>query len=131
MKKSLLSQILKECRDSLPNHPQFSHFPHWTYFVRDNEILTVGLNRSLEPSKKYGYHDNPDPTFKPKYHSELDALRKCNRGLHDLDVVNVRLNKAGQLRLSLPCRTCRNLLALLDVRRVYFTTEVGWGVIKS
>jgi hypothetical protein len=129
IRKSLLTKFLAYARTGLTNHPQYEAFPHWTFFVRNNELLNVGLNRVMEPPKKFGYHArHEDPKFRPKIHSELDALRNFNRGLHNLTVVNIRLNREGQTRLSIPCQPCRNLLInVLEVDRIYFTTEEGWG----
>ncbi len=126
MKKSMLTQILLKCRKDLPEHPEYLHFPHWTFFIRNNEFVSQGVNRKHEPEKKYGYHIKD---FKPKWHAELDAIRRCRRGLADLIVVNVRLNKNGNARMSMPCKTCRNLLYAIDVKKIYFTTESGWGTL--
>lgn len=83
----------------------------------------------MEPPKKFGYHARyNDKAFRPKLHAELDALRNYKRGLHNLTVVNIRLNREGQTRLSIPCQPCRNLLInVLEVDKIYFTTEEGWG----
>jgi len=127
--KSLLNRTLAHARATLLDHPQYMAFPHWTFFVRNNEILTVGMNRVMEPPKKYGYHSRyVDPKFRSKLHAELDALRSFKRGLHNLTVINIRLNREGQTRLSFPCQPCRNLLInVLEVDKIYFTTEEGWG----
>jgi deoxycytidylate deaminase len=126
MKKQLLDHFLQQCRRTLQKHPQYENFPHWTFLVRDNQVISVGMNRKHEPSKVYGYHNlNQDEDFKPKWHSELDAVIKNRRGFKG--IVNVRLNKLGQTRISMPCKVCRGILTNLNVKKIFFTTESQWG----
>lgn len=128
MRKSILDNCLQYAIRNLENHPEYLCFPHWSFVIRDNEILTVGVNRKHEPDKSLGFHNNADPLFRPKLHSEVDAIRKCNkRGLQDISIVNVRLNRSGETRVSLPCSNCRRILDVIGVKRVYFTTEKSWG----
>lgn len=129
MNKKILNLILNDCKKSLKKHPQYNYYPHWTYLIRNNEIIAIGKNNGFEPSKKFGYHRHKDPTYIPKCHSELNAIKSCKRGLENLIVVNVRLNKSGKIRMAMPCKTCRNLLNSLNVKKVFFTTEFGWGQI--
>lgn len=131
MKKALLDQILRQCYRELPKHPQLEHFAHWTYLVQDNKIISYGVNRHHEPPKKFGYHNVSisfkGEAFRPKWHSELDAVKRCRGNVRGCTAVNVRLNKSGQVRMSMPCAACRNLLYVTNVKKVYFTTEFGWG----
>lgn len=131
MRKSLLNHILKDCQRKLDKHPEHNHFMHWTYIIRGtDEIAAIGVNKGVEPDKKYGYHYNGrgvDCYYTPKTHSELDAMARCKLSLRNSIVVNVRLNKIGQARMSMPCKVCRSMLAAMKVKKVYFTTEYGWG----
>ena len=148
MKKFLLQEILKKCHAQLPRHPQKDNFIHWTFLVKDGKIISCGVNRPIEPPRHYGYHrefetvksvqgstphhiksglDAQDKPLIPKWHSELDAIKKCRGSLVDCVAVNVRLNKTGQERISMPCKTCRRLLYVTNIKKVFFTTEFGWG----
>lgn len=129
MKKSLLNQAIIRSRRDLAKHPERNNFPHWTFVVWENKIVAIGLNRKCEPDRKYGYHRIEDKTFVPKLHSELDAIRHCNRNWSLVEMINVRLNREGVVRLAMPCLTCRNLISVLGIKRVYFTTESGWGIL--
>lgn len=131
MKKSLLVEALRLSRKALPKHPEYSCYPHFTFLVQDNQIVEMGLNRRHEPPRKLGYHNHKDKTFRPKWHSELDALHKYRLAPGSFEIINVRLNKAGETRLAVPCSTCRNILDVLRCGRAYFTTESGWGVLLS
>lgn len=125
MRKSLLAQILDRCQRELISHPQYDFFAHWTFLVKNNKIISNGVNRAYEPPRCFGYHSRRD--CKPKWHSEADAIRRSKRNLVDCIAVNVRLNKQGRVRLSMPCQVCRHILNVVGVKKVYFSTEYGWG----
>ncbi len=129
MKKSILREALKRCSQEIDTHPQRDYFAHWTFLVRDNRVISVGINRDKEPPKYFGYHkpELVEIGFKPKWHSELDAVSRCKQAIYGCEAINVRMNKHGQLRLSLPCKACRHLLAIVNCRKVWFTTDYDWG----
>lgn len=132
MKKAILQDILKRCHHQLQlgTHPQKDNFIHWTFLVRENRIISSGVNRPVEPPRCFGYHREickEGPPLIPKLHSELDAYRRCREDFRGCFVVNVRLNKSGEERISMPCVTCRKLLWTNQAKKVFFTTELGWG----
>lgn len=131
MNKKLLGNILRDCKKDLINHPEYKNFAHWTFLIRDNQIISEGKNHRGEPSKKYGYHNHIDKDYRPKFHSELYAIRKCKRGLEDITLVNVRLNRLGEVKMAMPCKVCQNILRNLDIKKIYFTTEDGWSLIDN
>jgi deoxycytidylate deaminase len=131
MKKSLLHTALVLAKGSLGNHPQFEHFPHWTFLVLDNQIVSTGVNRNSEPSRRFGYHNLKDtPTYRPKWHSELDAIYGCNRHLHGCVAINVRLSRLGEPRMAFPCKTCRKILKVIRCTKVFFTTDDGFEIYQ-
>lgn len=129
MKKSILKNIIDQCKKELHKHPEKNHFAHWTFIYQYDRLISKGMNRSYEPPKSFGYHGK-EPSYKPKWHSEADAVKRARYNLVNCVAVNVRLNKSGQIRFSAPCQTCRNILYVINCRKVYFTTEYGWGVIR-
>ncbi len=131
MNKALLTKALKLARAKLQQHPQYSCFPHWTFIVRANQIIGYGLNRQHEPLRNYGYHTNDDKTYRPKWHSEVDAIKRVyRRGLSSFEAINIRLNRRGECRPSMPCGTCSALLKVLGCNRVWFSTLNEWGTIN-
>lgn len=130
MKKLLLEETLKIARKGLKTHPEFNNFPHWSFIVFKNKIISFGVNKKQIPPKHFGYHQHSDPTFLPKFHSELDALKK-SKIKDNFNVINIRLNKQGQTRNSMPCKNCRILLRNFGCKKVYFTTEIGWGTLLN
>lgn len=108
------------------NHPQYQNFIHFSFVVQGNKIIGYGRNNCETPAKHMGYH-NRVPT--PKMHSEINAYRKT-RGILDrakpFYLVNVRLNKSGEVRLSKPCVCCYSLLNSLGCKQIYYSSEVGF-----
>lgn len=130
MKK--LDHLLKYCLRNLQEHPEYECYPHWTFLLnsRTHEILSTGLNRRHEPSRKYGYHRQWETGFIPKLHSELDAVMGTRVKPGMFYAVNVRLNKSKEPRISSPCKACKNLLWTLGCDRVYYTINEGWECVK-
>lgn len=129
MNSALLDQTLRFCRRNLLRHPQYDHFIHWSFLVFRNEVLAHGVNRKHEPHKNLGYHAKV-VGWPPKWHSELDAISRCWRMRNGIEVVNVRLNKRGETRMACPCRPCVGILRLFKVKKVLFTTDVGWSELR-
>ena len=61
-------------------------------------------------------------------HSELDALLRVDKGLlkkrPKLDLINVRFNRFGELRMSRPCEKCMPWCEAL-FRTIWYTTDEG------
>lgn len=126
-----LTKLVSVCSGELHTHPERLHFPHWSFVTSGHTVLAKGVNRRHEPPRHYGYHSLfKSPTYRPKWHAELDALTRYGRRGGKIDVVNVRLNRGGHPRMAMPCRACRDFMRMCNVNKVYFTTEVGWGLLK-
>lgn len=87
----------------------------------------------MEPFKWMGYHaalsaksEDNFPLI-PKWHSELDAIKKSKGKASGCTAVNVRLNKAGEMRMSMPCSVCHRLLYASNIKKVFFSTSLGWA----
>jgi hypothetical protein len=141
MKKTLLREALRIAREKLCNHPKLketakrSMFIHYSFVVQDNKIVEYGYNRSeKEPPKTFGYHDRfgGNDWYIPGTHSEVDAYRKA-KGLMNknkpFEIINIRLNRQGEIRLSAPCKCCHQLLQEFGCKTFYYTTDVGMSKI--
>lgn len=122
MTKQLLNDSLRRAQQSLQKHPQFDHYLHWSFIVQSNQIVEWGMNREAEPPKHWGYRPNS------KLHSEYCAYKKA-RGLLSngpFQLINIRLNRQGEMKLSRPCRTCQQWLTALGCNKLVWTTPQGW-----
>lgn len=124
-------QIFRDCvqiareKNSPTLHPEWGNFHHYTFIIQRGKVIEYGMNRCGPPPLGYGY-----PREFGKIHSEVDAYKKA-KGLLDstypFDIINIRLNKHDELRLSRPCRCCTNFLRSMECRNVYFSTDIGFA----
>jgi hypothetical protein len=133
MKKSLLKTAMQIARDKLRAHPERNNFPHYSFIIQNNKIVEWATNISKKiPPLHYGYHRNDDATFIPKFHAETFAYKKA-RGLLDDDtfqIINMRFNKRGDLRLSKPCKCCYELMTNLGCSRFYYSSPLGFMELR-
>lgn len=129
MKEFLLNQALNHAFKNLKKHPELNNFPHWSFVVVDSKIISTGVNQKTSPPKYFGYHNLIDPTFIPKYHSELRAIKKA-KIKNSFSLINVRLNKFGEIKNSMPCLKCKNILIEFNCKTVFYSTELGWQKLR-
>lgn len=131
MKKSILKYALKIAQDKLPFHPQLDHFPHYTFIIQNNKIVDWATNLSQDPPIHYGYNskENGDPFYRPKIHSEIAGYKKARGILKKniaFEILNIRLNKKGELRLSKPCICCFEIMKQLGCQKFYYSSDIGF-----
>src|SRR4051812_15473268 len=101
MRKSLVKAALRIAIRKLSGHPELANFLHYSFVVRDNQIVEWATNARQEPPRHYGYHRRCDASFRPKFHSEVRAYRRA-RGLigtgADFEMINIRLTRSGLVR---------------------------------
>ena len=139
MKKSLLVEAVRVSREKYSSHPQ-EEFIHYSFVVQDNQILGYGVNRSADPPIHWGYQrdrTNELPNhrrcqwenYRPKIHAEIDAYRKVKGIMNhnrDFEIINIRLNKKGEIRNSKPCSCCFKLLKELGCSKFWYSFEIGF-----
>lgn len=127
MRKSLLNEALKIAAANLENHPEYQHYAHFSFVVKDNQIVEWATNNSHTPPKHMGYGARIKGA-KPKTHSELMAYKKARRilGKRSFQMINVRLNRSYQVRLSKPCVCCDNIMREMGCTKIYYSSEVGF-----
>ena len=97
---------------------------HFSFLCKRNTILSVGMNsydKTHTIAKDLGYRKN-------NIHSELDAVLRFEGGKKDirnLDLVNIRLNRHGHVKMAMPCEGCTRLIVDLGIRRVWYTDFFG------
>lgn len=127
MKKSLLDEALKIASKNLKNHPEYQHYAHFTFIVKDNQIITWATNNAHTPPKHYGYGSRIKGAI-PKTHSEIRAYRRSRRilGRQSFQIINIRLNRSNQMRLSKPCCCCNNIMREMGCTKFYYSSPVGF-----
>lgn len=133
MKKSILRDCLSIAIDYLPKHPEFHYYPLYSFIIQNNKIIEWDTNDSGTPDHTiYPMYQSRvahlDGT--PKRHAEVNAWRKAKGIINKLkpfEVVNIRLNREGQVKLAAPCSCCTCFLKSLNASHTYFTTDAGWA----
>jgi tRNA(Arg) A34 adenosine deaminase TadA len=99
-------------------------FRHGCIIVKNNTIIASGFNslKTNNTLKKY----YPFPFF----HAESAALLRAGDRAADCTLVVVRINRAGTLRLSKPCRWCLQLMHYFAIRKCLYSTETGYDIIR-
>jgi tRNA(Arg) A34 adenosine deaminase TadA len=130
MKRTLLREALRlaAAKNTPEGHPSFfTKSRHFSFVVQNSKIVEYGVNRNVDPRVSFGYA----PTM--GQHSEYVALRKA-KGILDFDarweMLNIALNRRGEVRLSKPCPCCVNLLRYVGCWSVTFSTETGFAELK-
>ena len=131
MTSAIMRHCLSESLRRLPNHPQYKHYVHYSFAVVDGSVVVVGTNKSAVPPVHFGYNSRVP---EPKIHSELDAYRKLRKCVSisktDWELVNVRVNRSGEMKKSKPCSVCAEWLQSVGCKGVTYTTESGWEYLR-
>ena len=121
--------ILRECIRLARKNNTFinTHFRHFSFIIQRNKIVEWGKSLAqANPLTMFGY------STRSGVHSETNAYTKA-KGILDkyipFNVVNIRLTKSGDLRLSKPCACCYSFLENFGCTSVWFSTEVGFAKI--
>lgn len=121
--------ILKECtrisKRNLIKHPllDISSKLHFSFVILDNQIIGWGYNRVSVPPIHMGYKSRILGNT-PRTHSEIDAYKSCKSLINsNFKIVNIRLNKQKDFRLSRPCLCCQRILYALGCVGFYYSTN--------
>jgi hypothetical protein len=127
MKKSILDECLRIAIRLNPTHPEWSAYHHFSFIIQNNSIIEHATNRGggVKPLIGYAKHQ--------KLHSENRVFFKAKGLLNknkSFDVVNIRLSKKDELKISRPCKCCISFLKFLGCSTVWFTTELGFAKLR-
>lgn len=119
------AKLINEARNRIDIPKGTTNRLHFTFILRRNTILSVGYNNMFktDPGAKaagyeYGF-----------VHSEFDAIGNfplTPKEFNKCRVVNIRLNKQGNILLAKPCKICGPMLVNLNFREVWYSDENGF-----
>jgi deoxycytidylate deaminase len=122
---------LKEISIALaPKHPCDKRCRHFTFILSKKKILTIGFNnQKTHPfNLKYNFVNRKNDPINDLVgtHSELNALIKLGTDeVSGLTLVNTRVNRNGEIDLSMPCSGCQSFLKTLDFKKIFYSTKDG------
>lgn len=107
------------------------HSRHVSFLLYRNRIASIGINNPFKThprNRKYNFRGRNDEDISHfvGIHSELSAVIKLGEeDLSKYDLVNVRINKNGNVSLSKPCNGCTDMINQLGIRKVLYTNDAG------
>lgn len=132
MKNGLIRESLRIAREKHKNHPQIHYWPHYSFIVQNNKLIEWAYNHTDTPPIHMGYHKRINWGV-PKTHSELAAWRAAKGLLNqnkNFEIINIRLNRKGELRNSQPCVCCYDFLKSMGCNNCIFSIDNGWARLK-
>lgn len=127
MKYNYLKDISKALA---PKHPSDQRCRHFSFILNKKKIITIGFNnQKTHPiNLKYRFVNRKNIPINDLVgtHSELNALIKLGTDdVSGLVLVNTRINRNGEIDLSMPCTGCQSFLTTLNFKKVFYSTKSG------
>lgn len=102
---------------------------HFSFIWKNSSLITIGQN-NLKTNAKNRFNLKENWILNKKTCSELAAFTKIKSTFNidmwrRLSMVNVRIDRNGEIRNSHPCPACRNLIAYINPSSVWFTNNLG------
>ena len=93
---------------------------HGAVLVRSGNVIGTGFNKSTNhPSIVSSEHIRGGCSR----HAEMEAIRDAGGNARRAVLYVARINKAGQQRNSLPCKSCAAAIARLGIKRIVYTVD--------
>ncbi len=91
--------------------------------ARGNRVAGIGFNKlKTTPKSNHPYKS---------IHAELDAIMNTNpTHLVGADLYIYRETKSGELATAKPCQYCQQLIKMIGIRRVFYTSKNGYEAIE-
>lgn len=109
-----------QLQSGVNNHRKKSY--HYSYIVHKNNILSAQINREdlTHPLAKgyFGYRQHSEFRAILRFPDSPSILRRC-------ELVNVRINRVGDLALSAPCENCLDFISEFSFKNIFYTNNKG------
>jgi cytidine deaminase len=129
-----LRKRLEETAFSLYDPSSSKRCHHFSFVVYKNRVIAAGQNnKKTHPvnlkNKKFSIYNGIDVSTEKYTCSEYNAILKLKR-LTNIDtrkcqLVNLRINRNGEIDYAKPCSSCKNLLNYFEFKSVEFTDNSG------
>jgi deoxycytidylate deaminase len=107
----------------------YPHFKHGAVLVKSASVISVAFNKKGYTS--FGAKFRSVNRYHATLHAELaSVLNVERRSTEGATVYVVRINKAGQFRLSKPCLMCEAALRYCGVKKVVYSTAEGFEILR-
>ena len=100
----------------------YTHRMGAVIFGKRGIVVSIGRNYAQRSAK----HLHPKFYKWPNsIHAEMDAIIRARTDLKGMNILIVRVNKGGELRLAKPCRFCQVYLNFVGIKNCYFSDARG------
>jgi len=89
---------------------------------KGKRIISVGRNYKSRSLRRVTPGMQRYPT---SVHAEMDAIIKAKTDLKGYNILVVRINSFGQMRLAKPCDHCYTYIKHVGLRHIYYSTNDG------
>jgi len=97
---------------------------HGAILVKGGNVINAAHNKWSYSSfgKRFRERDKGISTL----HAELAVVLNLDRSItQGTDIYVVRVDRAGEFRMSKPCSMCESALKHVGIKRIYYTTDDG------
>lgn len=118
-----------ELAGRVANQSMYPNFKHGAVLAKSGTVINVSCNKNGFNS--FGARFRKKQNGEATLHAELGAVLNIERSKTEGSTVYVvRINRKGDKRLSKPCNMCRSALQYCGVKKVVYSTNEGYGVMK-
>lgn len=125
------NRFFKIALENIRNHPHYNDVSstHCAIVVKGGSIISIAVNKHLRNSfiDVHRHHDSCN------LHSECRAILKARRktNLRGAKIYVARLKKQNKAPgLSRPCPMCISVMKNYGIKRVIFSTELGFDSVS-
>lgn len=103
---------------------------HFSFILNKNSLLVTAVNsyKKEHPRHRFGTYKATKGGFeyKPGIHSEISAISQFvakfgHSDFSSMTLFNVRLDKAGNPSISVPCNNCQRVLNSFNFKKIMWT----------
>lgn len=107
----------------------YPSFKHGAVLVKGSAVINASCNKNGFNS--FGARFRKKEYGTATLHAELGAILNVERSKTEgATIYVVRINRRGEERLSKPCHMCRSAMEHCGIKRVVYSTNGGYEVMK-
>jgi deoxycytidylate deaminase len=118
-----------ELAERIADQSVYPQFKHGAVLVKGSSVINVSCNKNGYNS--FGAKFRKKQQGKATLHAELGALLNVERkNTEGATVYCVRINTRGNKRLAKPCTMCEAALKYCGIKKVIYSTNDGFKVMR-
>jgi len=118
-----------ELAGNVANQSEYPQFKHGAVLVKASSVINTAFNKNGYCS--FGARFYEGNSANATLHAELASILNIEReNTENSTVYTVRVNNAGEYRLSKPCRMCERAMRFCGVKRVVYSTNDGFEEMR-